>query len=115
MGLQLYVETHGQGTNHHEADMLWGSANRPLSTFLSTAKLQGPGFEKKERFALLVKFYTSLQKHNLTIQAICTEHLFGARTCVGHCWEDTKMNQAWLRSQGAHRPAEEPTTHSFIK
>lgn len=57
VGLQLYVETHGQRTNHHEADMLWGSANRPLST----AKLQGPGFEKKERFALLVEFYTSLQ------------------------------------------------------
>lgn len=54
------------------------------------------------------------EKCNLTIQGMCTEPLFGAVAC-GRCWEETKMNLAWLCSQGAHRPVEESTMHSFIK
>lgn len=115
VGLRWLGETHRHSTSHHDAEPWWGSANRPLSTFLSTAKWQGTEFEKKERSALLMDFYTSLQKRSLTIQAVGTEHLFGAGTCVGRCCEHTEMNQAWLCSRGAHRPVEESTTHSLIK
>lgn len=40
-----------------------------------------------------MEFHTSMQKCNLAIQGMCSEHLFGAVICT-RCWEDAKT--AWL-------------------
>lgn len=83
----------------------------PAPLFFPSAQLQGTGFEK-DRFALLMEFYTSVQKCNLTIHAICAEHLFGAVTCVGALLGRHKDEPAWLCSQGAPRWREPPLIHS---
>lgn len=114
VGLRWLGETHRHSTSHHDAEPRWGSANRSLSTFLSTAKRQGTKFEKKKRSALLMDFYTSLQKRSLTFKPLAPSTCLGPGLVWGAA-VNTEMNRAWLCSQGAHRPVEESTTHSLIK